>query len=77
MSTENGTMRTIQEMNIAEMAYNVGHICGRLNMKMKYATQLAYEFKDYKLHFYDGYWKGNEEISNEMLEVRQGNANGI
>lgn len=63
-------MRNIYEMNKAEMAYNVGHICGRLNMKMKYATQLAYEFKEYKLHFYDGYRHAQEKLSKEMLEVR-------
>jgi len=63
-------MKLISKINIEEMAYNVGHTCGRLNMKMKYATQLAYEFKEYKLHFYDGYRHAQEKLSKEMFEVR-------
>jgi len=63
-------MRTIQEMNIAEMAYNVGYVAGRLNMKMKYATQMAYEFGYYKLHFYDGYHYAQKELAREMCDMR-------
>lgn len=62
-------MRIIAEMNKAEIAYNVGHTCGKLNMAMKYATQLAYEFKEYKLHFYDGY----KHAQNEMFGLRKRN----
>jgi len=65
-------MRTIQEMNMLELAYNVGHTCGRLNMQSKYMIQIAYEFKEHRLimRCLNGWKDGCEEIANEMLEVR-------
>jgi len=50
-------MRTIARMNIEEMAHDVGYRCGRLNVPIKYATMMAYEFKEPELilKFLDGY----------------------
>jgi hypothetical protein len=42
-------MRNIMRMNIEEMAYNVGHTCGSLNMRLAHVTILAYEFRETEL----------------------------
>ena len=70
-------MRIITEMNMLELAYNIGHTCGRLNMQSKYIIQIAYEFKEFRyIHrCLMGWNDGIKEICDEMLEVRQGNAN--
>jgi hypothetical protein len=64
-------------MKTLELAYNIGHKCGRLNMQSKHMIQIAFEFKEYRyIHrCLMGWSDGIEEITNEMLEVRQGNAN--
>ena len=62
-------MRMIAEMNRTELAYNVGHTCGRLNMQIKYATILAYEFKEHKIRFLEGWKDGVKEHNREMCKV--------
>ena len=60
-------MKTIQEMNMLELAYNMGHTCGRLNMQSKHVILLAYEFKEHRyiIRCLNGWKDGIKEITNE------------